>query len=377
MQEAARWFSTVFATIRPCHADGAETIQPDQALRKRGDALFVERSGDTVMLQIYSVDHGRLKPSPGTGDPASLTAAYWIDVHDPSPEEQQAVERALQIKLSVPEEPERFQISSPVRVSEAQMTLTALLLTGLGEHQPKLMTVAFIRSKGPLVTLTKGGPGGLGWLVEECEDYVPPGSTDAFPVLLDLVIEHAADVLDQMAEDLDRLNGALFQHHASRKRRLRMEASPRRRNRQLERILTELGYCREVLVKLRRSVLSFRRVVALLRERDAKNDSSAKLVSFEHELQSLEQAEEDLSATTAFMLDGAVGFIGILQSKTINIMTIVGVLLTPPVLVASIYGMNFKAMPELQWVWGYPWALGLMALSGIGMYLIVRARGWI
>ena len=66
-----------------------------------------------------------------------------------------------------------------------------------------------------------------------------------------------------------------------------------------------------------------------------------------------------------------------LQSRTINIMTIVGVLLTPPVLVASIYGMNFKAMPELQWEWGYAWALALMALSGIGMYLIVRMRGWL
>ena len=153
--------------------------------------------------------------------------------------------------------------------------------------------------------------------------------------------------------------------------------SPRRRNRQLERILTELGYWREVLVKLRRSVLSFRRAIAMLRERDAKNGLSGKLGSFEHELAALEQAEEDLSATTAFMLDGAVGFIGILQSKSINIMTIVGVVLTPPVLVASIYGMNFKAMPELQWAWGYPWALLLMALSGVGMFLIVRARGWL
>ena len=77
------------------------------------------------------------------------------------------------------------------------------------------------------------------------------------------------------------------------------------------------------------------------------------------------------------MLDGAVGFIGILQSRTINIMTIVGVLLTPPVLVASIYGMNFKAMPELGWAWGYPWALVLMALSAIAMYLLVRTRGWL
>ena len=89
----------------------------------------------------------------------------------------------------------------------------------------------------------------------------------------------------------------------------------------------------------------------MLRERD--DGLAGKLKSFERELRSLADAEEDLSATAAFMLDGAVGFIGILQSKTINIMTIVGVLLTPPVLIASAYGMNFKHMPELEWTFGY------------------------
>ena len=234
-----------------------------------------------------------------------------------------------------------------------------------------------MRSKGPLVTVTKGGPGGLGWLLKQCEETVAPGTTDAFPILLNMIGEHSADALDQVAEDLDRVNRTLFQHRVSRKTRRRQAASPRRRNYQLERILTELGYCREVLVKLRRTVLSFRRGIALLRERDAKSDLASRLASFENELESLEEAEEDLSATTAFMLEGAVGFIGILQSRTINIMTIVGVLLTPPVLVASIYGMNFKVMPELEWVFGYPWALLLMALSGAGMYVFVRARGWL
>ncbi|MET0629394.1 MAG: CorA family divalent cation transporter [Xanthobacteraceae bacterium] len=329
------------------------------------------------MLQIYSADRSKLKPLSGPYDSAALAAAYWVDVYDPTPEEQRAVEQALDIRLQVPEEPETFQVSTPLRSSDGQTTLTALLLTGLDAHDPALVTVAFIRSKGPLVTVTKGGPGGLRWLLEQCDDYVPPGSADAFPVLLDLVIEHATDVLDHVAGELDRLNRTLFQHHTTPRQRRRAEGSPRRRNLQLERILTGLGYWREVLVKLRRSVLSFRRVVALLRERDGKGGLADKLASFERELASLELAEEDLSATTSFMLDGAVGFIGILQSRSINIMTIVGVVLTPPVLVASIYGMNFKAMPELQWAWGYPWALLLMALSGVGMFLLVRARGWL
>jgi magnesium transporter len=95
-----------------------------------------------------------------------------------------------------------------------------------------------------------------------------------------------------------------------------------------------------------------------LQERDDESPLAGKLKLFERELKALAEAEEDLSATNAFMLDGAVGYIGILQSKVINILSILGVLLTPPVLVASVYGMNFKHMPELDWSWGYPWALG-------------------
>ena len=327
------------------------------------------------MLQAYAVEGSGLKPM--TGSATALSSAYWIDLYEPTPDEQKAVEQLLGTKLRVPEEPARFQISTPLRSSGDAITLTALLLAGLDAHKPRLITAQFIKGNGPLVTVTKGGAGGLAWLAQQCDDCIASGSSHAFLVLLDLMIEHATDALDQAGEDLDRLNNVLFQHHAPRKRRLMIEASPRWRNRQLERVLTDLGYWREVLVKLRRSVLSFRRVIILLRERDAAGGLADKLASFEHELKALAEAEEDLSATTSFMLDGAVGFIGILQSRIINIMTIVGVLLTPPVLVASVYGMNFKHMPELDWVWGYGWALGLMVLSALVTYVVVRVRGWI
>ena len=327
------------------------------------------------MLQAYVVEGRSLKPV--SGDLASLSGVYWIDICEPTPDEQKAVEQALGIRLRLPEEPAKFQISTPVRSSEGAITLTALLLAGFDLRRPQLLTVQFIRTKGPLVTVTKGTSGGLAWLAQQCDDCVAAGSSDAFLVLLDPIIECATDLLDRVGDDLERINRALFQHHATAKRRLRIEASPRRRTHQLDLILTELGYSREVLVKLRRSVLSFRRVIILLQERDAESALAVKLKSFEHELKALAEAEEDLSATNAFMLDGAVGYIGILQSRVINILTILGVLLTPPVLVASVYGMNFKHMPELDWSWGYAWALGLMVVSAIVMYVVLRVRGWL
>jgi magnesium transporter len=327
------------------------------------------------MLQAYAIAGGKLAPA--SSDAGALGRALWIDVSEPTGQEQATLEQALGIKLRLPEEPARFQVSSPLRSSDGSLTLTALLLAGLAERRPRLITVSFILGSGPLITVTKGGAGGLGWLARECEQVAVTNSTDAFQVLLDMIVEHITDVLDHVGEQLDQLNRALFQHRTTRRLRERLQASPRRRNRQLERILTELGYGREVLVKLRRSVLSFHHVVSLLRERNSGMIPARRLESFEQELQALAQVEEDLSSTSAFMLDGAVGYIGILQSRTINIMTIVGVLLTPPVLVASIYGMNFKHMPELSWTWGYGWALTLMALSALLTYVLVRVRGWL
>jgi magnesium transporter len=327
------------------------------------------------VLQAYAIAGGRLAPI--SGDAGALGRAFWIDASEPTREEQAALEQALGIELRLPEEPARFQVSHPLRSSNGSLTLTALLLAGLTERRPQLVTVSFILGRGPLLTVTRGGTGGLGWLARECEELRAAKPGDAFFVALDVIVEHITDTLDRTGEQLDRLNRTLFQHRATRLLRERMLASPRRRNRQLERILTDLGYCGEVLVKLRRCVLSFSRVVSLLRERNSEMVPARRLESFEQQLQTLAQAEEDLSVTAAFMLDGTVGYIGILQSRSINIMTIVGVLLTPPVLVASIYGMNFKHMPELGWTWGYGWALTLMVLSALVTYVIVRMRGWL
>jgi magnesium transporter len=329
------------------------------------------------VLQTYSVVDGTLKATPMAPGAEAFAGALWIDIWDPKPDELAMVENAVGMTLHPPDELERFYISNQVRSVNGQLTLEALMVAGIDQRRPTLVPVTFIRTKGPMVTISRGSPGGLAWLVSECQDCVPADQKDVFPTILDMIIDHATSVLDHVGGDLDRINRSLFQHHLSAKRRLRLSSLPRRRTAQLEAILTELGYCREVLVKLRRSVLSFRRLVGLLSERVTDDATVRKLTAFEHELSSIAEAEVDLSSGASFMLDGAVGYINILQSNTINIMTIVGVLLTPPVLVASVYGMNFKNMPELQWQWGYAWGLGLMVLSAVGMYLIVRMRGWL
>ncbi len=329
------------------------------------------------MLKAYRIDGGKLHALDGNLNAAALRKARWLELCDATDEEKQTVEDALKVQLSPVNDDEPFQVSSHFSASEQQLTMTGSLLVIRSDNDPQLLKVTFVRAKDMLVTVSEGGPGGLSNLIVECEDGISdkPGRDDIFISLLNMIVDHTDNILDKVGHDLDRINTQVFQHHATLKRRRLLQNSPRLRNRQLERVLTDLGPSREILVKLRRSVLSFRRMADFLREQKLPKNLLVKIEDFDRDLVSIAEAENDLSTTAGFLLDGVVGYIGLLQNKVMNTLTLVGIILTPPVLVASIYGMNFRHMPELEWTYGYPYVLGLMVVTTAALWLFVRWRG--
>jgi magnesium transporter len=84
-----------------------------------------------------------------------------------------------------------------------------------------------------------------------------------------------------------------------------------------------------------------------------------------------------LTGKLNFLLDATLGMISIDQNAIIKIFSVAAVVFLPPTLIASIYGMNFVVMPELQWLAGYPFALGLMVLSAVLSYWFFKSRGWL
>jgi magnesium transporter len=95
------------------------------------------------------------------------------------------------------------------------------------------------------------------------------------------------------------------------------------------------------------------------------------------DVRSLREAAGTQSAKVRFLLDATLGVINIRQSDVIKIFSVVAFVFLPPTLIASIYGMNFDHMPELEWTWGYPMALGLMVVSALVPYLIFRWKKWL
>jgi len=95
------------------------------------------------------------------------------------------------------------------------------------------------------------------------------------------------------------------------------------------------------------------------------------------DLQSLEQDASFKAQKVQFLLDATLGFINLAQNDIIKLFSVLAVIFMPPTMIASIYGMNFKVMPELEWPWGYPAALMIMVLAAVGPYLFFRWKRWL
>ena len=84
-----------------------------------------------------------------------------------------------------------------------------------------------------------------------------------------------------------------------------------------------------------------------------------------------------LSGKINFLLDATLGLISVQQNEVIRVLTVAATIFFPPTLIGTIYGMNFADMPELGWTLGYPFAIGLMAVSAILPYVYFKRRGWL
>ena len=189
--------------------------------------------------------------------------------------------------------------------------------------------------------------------------------------LIDAFLDRIADVLERAGAEAEAISQRVFERHS----RKPMKTDDFRD------IVTRIGRTGDVTSKARDSLVTFGRVITFL-QAGAGGSARPKEVK-----QSLKTAQRDasqladhatyLGSKAEFLLDATTSLINIDQNNIIKIFSVVSVALMPPTLVASIYGMNFKHMPELDWVWGYPAVLLVMAALGILPYFFFRWKGWL
>ncbi|GAB4191483.1 MAG: magnesium/cobalt transporter CorA [Wenzhouxiangellaceae bacterium] len=323
------------------------------------------------MLKIYTASQGGLQSKRATDSQIS-DAAIWLDLHVPDDNETAAVEHFLGIDVPTREEMQEIEISSRVYSEDGAVFLTTMVLAQSDTERPSLTPITFILAGERLVTLRYTDPRSFRAFSARA---LRPGSGYHSGLLvlfglLEAVIDRAADILETIGMDIDAISLDVFQPVSSGGGDVDYQA-----------ILAKVGREGDLTSKARESLVSIGRIITFIiqaaQDRKWTRDTRARLKTMSRDVQSLTDHASFLSGKIAFLLDATLGMISIQQNAIIKIFSVAAVVFLPPTLVASIYGMNFVHMPELEWATGYPMAILLMLLSAFLAYWFFKRRGWL
>ena len=226
---------------------------------------------------------------------------------------------------------------------------------------PRTTPVTFILAGHRLVTVRYDHPRPFALVENKLARYCAPGINGEMVLmeLLDAVIDRCADILERAGAEIDKVSRAIFEPEGSRSGQAKQYSD----------ILISIGRKGDLTSKVRESLVSIGRLVTFVAAEveGAKwsKDMREQLKTMQRDVVSLTDHASYLSNKTTFVLDAMLGVVNLEQNNIIKLFSVMAVVLMPPTLIASIYGMNFKTMPELEWHLGYPLAIGLMILAGV------------
>ncbi len=330
------------------------------------------------MLRYFRTDGRHLHAIEGSDALAIPDDALWIDVNEPTREEEAALERALGIEVPTREDVDEIQTSSRLLEDDGTLFMTGIVPYGDNRQKLQTLPLTFIRTGDRLVTVRYGFPESVDRFIRRAaEGKIELDSADAvMAALFEAIVDRIADRLEFIGEDLRRIERTIFRR-GTQHSRVGRRLSLGRRTHELQSAIESLGSHHQVIFEIRGCLQSFVRLLGFRRAHRGDGSCNARFAAIEGDLKAIADYDTDLTASMEFMLDATVGLIDVQQNKVIYILSIVGMVLTPPVLVASMYGMNFDNMPELHWTWGYPFALLLMLASAVAPYLLFKWKGWL
>jgi magnesium transporter len=325
------------------------------------------------MLAVYvPVGSSLERRAVAAGEPVPDNAV-WLDLVNPEPGEDKVVEALLGVAVPTREEMQEIEVSSRLYVEQHARFMTATLMCNSDTATPKTTAVTFILTGHRLVTVRYDEPRPF-MIVSHKLGRNCPANVSGETVLLDLldaIIDRAADILERIGMEVDRVSHDIFEP----------DNGADDRSLSYRDILKAIGKRGDLTSKVRESLVSIGRLLLFLANEAEgmrwNKDVRLQLQAMQRDVLSLSDHATYLSNKITFLLDAMLGVVQIEQNNIIKIFSVAAVVLLPPTMIASIYGMNFKHMPELNWEFGYPFALLLMLLAAVLPYYFFKWRKWL
>jgi magnesium transporter len=325
------------------------------------------------MLSVYVPAESSLKKAKAD-DLASLPeGAVWVDLVNPTGAEDKAVERLAGIAVPTREDMQEIEISSRLYIENGARYMTATLMCQSDTDMPRTTAVTFILTGHRLVTVRYDTPKPFPLVENKLARACAAGITGEMVLmeLLDAVIDRCADILERIGADVDTVSHDIFEPESERHGQAKRYSQ----------ILIAIGRKGDLTSKVRESLVSIGRLVTFLSAAVEgvkwSKDMREQLKTMQRDVASLTDHASYLAGKITFVLDAMLGVVNLEQNNIIKLFSVMAVVLMPPTLIASIYGMNFKIMPELEWTHGYPFALVLMVIAAIVPYYIFKLKKWL
>lgn len=285
----------------------------------------------------------------------------WVDLIAPSPFERDTVEKYFKITLQTQQEIEEIEISSRyLETTDAIIANTQFII--LGDIGYKKESVSFIIKGILLFSYRYSEMRTFNDMYRRLDfHYRVIDGVQIFLNLLEIRIDIDADMIESVVKDISALSILVI-----RERHIDQE------------MLVKISHYQDITMMLRENVIDKQRVISsILKSEMFPKEYHNKLRIMIKDTASILDYINFSFQRLDFLQNSFVGFVNIEQNKIIKIFTVATVIFMPPTLIASIYGMNFKFLPEISWTWGYPFALGLMLIASFGTILFFKRKKWL
>lgn len=300
----------------------------------------------------------------------------WIDLFNPTAEEIAYIERAAGLRVPGRDKLVEIENSSRLHIEDGALYLS---MPTIFRHDDMLgrTPLGFLLTSKILVTVRFEELKAFADVRQRlaAKDQDCRGVVGIFVSILEAIVDRTADVLEHVEAKLDAISDMIFREEAAAKK----AQQPGRETERLRGILRQVGRSGDITSNIRDCLLGIGRIVPYVENHGGdwiSSDNKQRLGVVKQDVASLDDYKTHLTDKIQFLLDATLGLTNIDQNNIFRILTVVSIVGIPPTLIAGIYGMNFKNMPELNWEWGYWIGLAVIALSGIVPIIWFKVKGW-
>jgi magnesium transporter len=320
--------------------------------------VFVPQSTGLVFSE-----HARAAPLPQD--------ALWIDLREPTPEEEKLVESTLGVDVPTREEMREIEASNRFYEENGAIYMTATVVTKLDTDLPERTQVTFILTGSRLITNRYTDPMPFRRFIAYAATHPAVATSGAavFSGLLEAIINRIADVLEKVGGDVDSISSEVFSRSTGG------AAAPL----DFRAVLARVGQSGDLVSKASESLVSLSRLLGFVQQSSSyqvTQESLGRYRTLARDVTAMTEYASFLGDKVQFLLDATLGMVNIDQNNILKIFSVVTVVLLPPSVITGFFGMNFERMPFLHDSWGLPLAAALMVVSGFAPFWYFKRKRW-